>query len=143
VLAGASGWETDETFASVARHHGIVNSLGYVPDEDLPALYRGALAFAYVSIYEGFGIPVLEAMQSGTPVLTSSCSSMPEVGGQAVRYADPLSVSDIRRGLAELLGDAALRERCAELGIERARGFSWAATASAVLAALEQALLDA
>ncbi len=142
VLAGAAGWETDETFSSVARHTELVNSLGYVPDEDLPALYRRARVFAYVSLYEGFGIPVLEAMQSGTAVLTSSRSSMPEVGGEAARYADPLIVPDIRRGLSELLADPALRERCAERGIERARDFSWDATAAAVLAALDQARLD-
>ncbi len=139
VLAGAPGWETDATFASVAEHRELVTSLGFVPEEQLPALYRGASLFAYVSLYEGFGLPVLEAMQSGTAVLTSSVSSMPEVGGEAVRYANPHDVDDIRRGLAELIGDAALRERCARSGVERARGYDWDATAAAVLAALDEA----
>jgi glycosyltransferase involved in cell wall biosynthesis len=138
VLAGASGWQTEDSFASVARHAGLVQSLGYVPDEELPALYRGADLFAYVSLYEGFGIPVLEAMQCGTAVLTSSVSSMPEVGGEAARYADPLEVASIRRGLAELMGDADLRGRCARAGVERAGLFSWEQTAASVLAVLEE-----
>lgn len=136
VLAGASGWETDETFASVARHRDLVVTLGFVPDDELPALYRGAELFAYVSLYEGFGLPVLEAMQSGTAVLTSSVSSMPEVGGEAARYADPTDTGDIRRGLEELIGDPSLRERCVALGLERARRYSWDATAATVLQAL-------
>ncbi len=137
-LAGATGWQTDETFASVAAHEGLVRTLGYVPDEDLPSLYRQAEVFCYPSLYEGFGIPVLEAMQSGTAVLTSSVSSMPEVGGDAVRYADPRDVGDIRRGLAELLGDEELRRRCAAAGPIRARQFDWTASARIVLSALER-----
>jgi alpha-1,3-rhamnosyl/mannosyltransferase len=138
VLAGAAGWATDATFASVARHAELVSTLGYVPDDELPALYRGADVFAYMSLYEGFGIPVLEAMQSGTAVLTSSVSSMPEVGGEAARYADPLDVAAIRLALAELIGDAALRRRCVEAGLARAHLFSWQASAAAVLGALEE-----
>ncbi len=88
-LVGASGWETDETFASVAAHADIVRTLGHVSDQDLAALYRQADVFAYPSLYEGFGIPVLEAMQSGTAVLTSSVSSMPEVGGDAAQIRRP------------------------------------------------------
>src|SRR5439155_9710641 len=94
-LAGAPGWQTDSTFATAAAHRDLVQTLGYVPDEDLPSLYRQADVFCYVSLYEGFGIPVLEAMQSGTAGLTSSVSSMPEVGGEAARCADPRAVRDI------------------------------------------------
>lgn len=136
-LAGAPGWETDATFASAAAHAGLVLTLGYVPEDDLPALYRQAELFCYPSLYEGFGIPVLEAMQSGTAVLTSSVSSMPEVGGDAARYADPRDVGDIRRGLSELLGDPDLRSRCAAAGRARAEMFDWTATAETVLAVLE------
>jgi len=138
VLVGARGWEIDETFASVAAHSDLVKTLGYVADDELAALYRQADVFSYVSLYEGFGIPVLEAMQSGTAVLTSSVSSMPEVGGDAARYADPLDVRDIRRGLAELLGDAELRGRCAQAGIVRAGAFRWDETARRVLDVLER-----
>jgi glycosyltransferase involved in cell wall biosynthesis len=138
VLAGAPGWETAETFARVAEHAGSVTTLGYVPDEDLPALYRGADVFCYPSLYEGFGIPVLEAMQCGTAVLTAGRSSMPEVAGEAGCYVDPLDVADIARGLGELLSDAALRDRLAEVGLGRAREFTWTGTARAVLDALER-----
>ncbi len=103
VLAGAPGWDTDASFAAVAAHRELVRTLGFVPDADLACLYRQAELFCYLSLYEGFGIPVLEAMQSGVAVLTSSVSSMPEVGGDAARYADPTDVDDIRRALGELL----------------------------------------
>jgi glycosyltransferase involved in cell wall biosynthesis len=137
VLAGAAGWETDLTFAAAAAHQDLVRTLGYVPDEDLPSLYREAEVFCYPSLYEGFGIPVLEAMQSGTPVLTSSVSSMPEVGGDAALYADPRDVSDISRGLQELLSDPDLRRRCAAAGLIQATHFDWAQTARRVLMTLE------
>jgi alpha-1,3-rhamnosyl/mannosyltransferase len=137
VLAGAPGWETDRTFAAVAAHGELVQTLGYVPDEDLPCLYRRAELFCYPSLYEGFGIPVLEAMQSGTAVLTSSVSSMPEVGGDAARYADPHDVEDIRRGLRELLGDPDLRQRSARAGIVQATRFDWQQTSQRVLTVLE------
>lgn len=136
VLAGAPGWQTAETFASVAVHARLVKTLGYVPDEDLPALYRGAEVFCYPSLYEGFGIPVLEAMRCGTVVLTSGRSSMPEVAGDAARYVDPESSRDIERGLSELLVDPALRQRLAERGVQRARSFTWEETARAVLGVL-------
>jgi glycosyltransferase involved in cell wall biosynthesis len=135
-LAGAPGWQTDHTLSAAGAHPGLVRRLGYVADEDLPALYRHAELFAYVSLYEGFGIPVLEAMQSGTAVLTSDVSSMPEVGGDAARYADPIDVADIRRGLRELLVDPQLRAACERRGLEQAKCFSWSATASRVLEVL-------
>jgi glycosyltransferase involved in cell wall biosynthesis len=138
VLAGAPGWETDATFASVASHRDLVRTLGYVTDEDLRSLYRLAEVFCYVSLYEGFGIPVLEAMQSGTAVLTSSVSSMPEVGGDAARYADPHDVLDIRRGLRELMADEQLRHGSAAAGLQRASRFNWTTTARRVLEALEK-----
>jgi alpha-1,3-rhamnosyl/mannosyltransferase len=121
----------------VAAHAGVVKALGYVPDEELATLYRQADLFCYPSLYEGFGIPVLEAMQSGTAVLTSSVSSMPEVGGSAARYADPRDVGDIARGLRELITDPELRSRCAEAGIARSAAFDWTDTARRVLGVLE------
>ena len=138
VLVGAPGWETDATFASVAAHRDLVRTLGYLPDDELACVYRQADLLCYVSLYEGFGIPVLEAMRSGTAVLTSSVSSMPEVGGDAARYVDPLDVEDIRRGLRELLTDDELRLRCAAAGLARAALFDWTATARTVQATLER-----
>jgi glycosyltransferase involved in cell wall biosynthesis len=137
VLVGAPGWATEASFAAAARHRGVASTLGFVSDEELACLYRQADLFCYVSLQEGFGLPVLEAMQSGTAVLTSSVSSMPEVGGEAVCYADPCDVVDIRRGLRDLLGDPELRARLAASGIERARAFDWQHSAGRVVRFLE------
>jgi glycosyltransferase involved in cell wall biosynthesis len=138
LLAGGQGWQTDPTLAGIAQHGDFVRALGFVEEADLPALYRGAGLFCYPSLYEGFGIPVLEAMQSGTAVLTSSVSSMPEVGGDAVLYADPRDIGDIRRVLAGLLTDPDARARCAAAGPGRAALFDWDRTAAIVLEALEE-----
>jgi glycosyltransferase involved in cell wall biosynthesis len=138
VLVGARGWEEEETLAAVRRHAGLVRTLGYVEDGDLRALYRRATVFAYPSLGEGFGLPVLEAMTAGVPVLTSDRSSLPEVAGGAARLVDPEDTGTIRDGLAALLGDPAERDRRAVAGRERARAFSWDATARATLAALER-----
>jgi alpha-1,3-rhamnosyl/mannosyltransferase len=139
VLAGARGWQEDETFAAVRRHADRVRTLGYVEDADLQALYRCASVFAFPSLGEGFGLPVLEAMAAGTAVLTSDRSSLPEVGGDAARYVDPLDVEAIRAGLAALLRDPAERARLAARGRARAEEFSWARTARETLAVLEAA----
>ena len=139
VLVGGVGWETGEIDASIARHRDLVRPLGHVPDDDLPGLYREAALFAYPSLFEGFGLPVLEAMAAGTAVVTSNVSSLPEVGGDAVRYADPLDVGSIRNALADVLHDPRKRARLAAAGRERARLFSWERTARETLAAVEEA----
>jgi glycosyltransferase involved in cell wall biosynthesis len=139
-LAGTPGWGTDATFDAIARYRDFVRPLGYVPDADLPALYRGAELFCYPSLHEGFGLPVLEAMQCGTAVLTSAASSLPEVGGDAVRYVDPRDAAGIRDALAELLADPAQREELARRGPARAALFSWRRTAEQTLAAIESAV---
>jgi alpha-1,3-rhamnosyl/mannosyltransferase len=140
VLAGARGWQEEETFAAVRSHAHLVRTLGYVEDDELRALYRRAAAFAFPSLGEGFGLPVLEAMAAGTAVLTSDRSSLPEVGGDAARYVDPTDVGSIRGGLEALLGDPAERERLAALGRERAATFSWERTARETLALVESAI---
>jgi glycosyltransferase involved in cell wall biosynthesis len=139
VLVGASGWDTDATTAAIARHGDVVRALGHVAEEDLPALYRGADVVACPSLYEGFGLPVLEAMAAGAPVLTSDRSSLPEVAGDAAVLVDPTDTAAIAAGLRRLLGDRALRERLAGLGRERARAFSWTRCARETLAVLERA----
>lgn len=127
VVVGRPGWLYEETFAAVERY-GLqreVRFLGFVPQEDLPALYNLALALVYPSLYEGFGLPPLEAMACGTPVLTSSVSSLPEVVGEAAVLVDPADVSSIREGLRRLLEDGELRTRLREQGLARAREFTW------------------
>jgi alpha-1,3-rhamnosyl/mannosyltransferase len=125
VLVGPLGWDAGDTMTAIAAHPERVAAIGAVTDADLPALYRRATAFAYPSLYEGFGLPVLEAMIAGVPVLTSDTSSMPEVGGDATLYVAPRDVASIRDGLARLLTDDALRARLATAGPARAAEFSW------------------
>jgi len=102
-----------------------VRLLGFVPQEDLLALYANAAVFVYPSFYEGFGLPVLEAMSQGTPVLTSKKSSLPEVGGDAVLYCEPSDVEEIARVLRKILLDENLRRTLAERGKKRSGNFSW------------------
>lgn len=130
-VAGGEGWRAggilETARASPARDR--IRLLGSVPGRDLPALYAGATVFALASLYEGFGLPVLEAMAAGTPVLTSDVSSLPEVAGDAALLVDPHSTDAIRDGLERLLGDPALRGRLARRGRERERRFTWRRTA--------------
>ncbi|MGB9723986.1 MAG: glycosyltransferase family 4 protein [Chloroflexia bacterium] len=127
IVVGRPGWLYQATFAAVERYglQGEVRFLGFVPQEDLPALYNLALALLYPSRYEGFGLPPLEAMACGTPVLTSRVSSLPEVVGEAAVLVDPADVSSIREGLRRLLEDADLRAHLREQGLARAREFTW------------------
>jgi glycosyltransferase involved in cell wall biosynthesis len=106
-----------------------IRCLGFVRTEDLPPLFAGAAVFAFPSLYEGFGIPVLEAMACGVPVVASNCSSLPEVGGAAVSYFDPMDADALAACLVELLTDEALRRARREAGLARAADFSWARTA--------------
>jgi glycosyltransferase involved in cell wall biosynthesis len=137
-LVGALGWDTAETVYSLRRHSALVRPLGYVEDDRLRELYRGADLFAYPSLYEGFGLPVLEAMASGTPVLTSRSSSLPEVAGEAAIYVEPQEADSIADGLRQALTDPARRARLSESGIDRARRFSWERTAAETLSVLEE-----
>jgi glycosyltransferase involved in cell wall biosynthesis len=136
-LVGPKGWENEE-FEQLTRSHAAdVKLLGYVSDDDLAALYQACTVFSYPSLYEGFGLPVLEAMACGAPVLTSRVSSMPEIAGEAARYVNPLDAGDIRAGLTELLESADLRESLSAAGREQAAKFSWERTARETIEALE------
>ena len=108
---------------------GRIAWIGYVPEGDLPALYNGAAVVAYPSTYEGFGLPALEAMSCGTPVLAGRAGALPEVVGDAGVLADPLDVHAMARELVGLLEHPAHRERVRELGLERSRAFTWSRTA--------------
>jgi glycosyltransferase involved in cell wall biosynthesis len=101
-----------------------VRLLGFVPDEDLPALYKGAIFFVYPSLYEGFGLPALEAMRMGTPVLISNVSSLSEVGGDAALYCNPENISSIVSGIERLLADVGLRQTLSEKASVQAKYFS-------------------
>jgi glycosyltransferase involved in cell wall biosynthesis len=127
VIAGPQGWRSSRVFESVRRHglHGEVQFAGHVSSEQLVALYNGAAAFAYPSLYEGFGLPVLEAMACGTPTLTSNVASLPEVAGDAAVLVDPRDVDSIRTGLEQVLLDTELRGRLRDAGHLQAARFSW------------------
>jgi glycosyltransferase involved in cell wall biosynthesis len=109
-----------------------VRFFGFVPERTLAALYRLASVFAFPSLYEGFGLPPLEAMACGTPVVTSRLSSLPEVVGDAAVLVDPYSVADIAAGLARILEDAELRKHLVAAGRQRAHHFSWERSVRAV-----------
>ncbi len=143
VLAGGWGWKSGairEALKATGRkaegttpyrlrpstlRSSWIHHLGYVPSADRPALYRAATAFAWPSVYEGFGLPVLEAMASGTPVITSHTSSLPELTNGAAILVNPFRTEEIAMALRELMSSEALRERLRRKGLERAREFSW------------------
>jgi glycosyltransferase involved in cell wall biosynthesis len=134
VLGGGSGWseEVDEAIAAVPAHLRLVRP-GYLRFSDLPGYLGGALIVAFPSRGEGFGLPVLEAMACGAPVLTTHRTSLPEVGGDAVAYTEPDSES-IRAGLRALLDDPVRRQALGDAGYARSQEFTWAASAEAHLA---------
>jgi glycosyltransferase involved in cell wall biosynthesis len=138
VLAGQRGWKYEEVLAAAARLDGRVRFLDYLTEEELPGLYAGATALVYPSLYEGFGLPVVEAMACGTPVITSRTSSLGEVAGDAARLVDPESEADIADALHALAGDAALRRELSRRGIARAAAFSWERTGRETLAVYEE-----
>jgi len=140
VLAGAEGWNNEELRVELDRPGaGTIVRTGHVSDEDLDALYRGADAFAYLSLYEGFGLPVVEALARGVPSVVSNTSSLPEVVGDAAILVDPEDVGEIADALARVLTDPDVADDLRRGGRERAAGFTWAATARATLDAYRRA----
>lgn len=142
VLVGKPAFRHSEVLGRV-RQYGLEEQViftGYVPDEDLPVLYRGADVFAYPSLYEGFGLPVAEAMACGTPTLASDRSAMPEVVGDAAILVDPESTRSISDGLYRVLSDPRLAAKLSERGVCRTRNFTWDTTARVTLSAFEAAV---
>jgi len=142
VMAGRKGWLYDQIFQQVGRL-GLETEVifpGYVPQDDLPALLSGARLFVFSSLYEGFGLPVLEAMACGTPVLCSNVSSLPEVAGDAALLVDPLDAKGMAEAMNHLLQDEGLRTQLVERGFWQVRQFSWDRCARETLAVLEDAL---
>lgn len=135
--------DRNASFASVERAESDgVEYLGRVSDDELARLYRGALAFAFPSLYEGFGIPPLEAQASGTPVVAARASSLPEVLGDSAVWVDPFDEADIARGLALVADDPQLREELRAKGFANARRFSWPQSAERVNALIDEMLAD-
>ena len=141
VLAGRRGWLEAETIraAELSEARGDILFTGYVPDADLPAVYSGALCFAYPSYFEGFGLPILEAMQCGTPVIAGNRTSLPGVAGDAALLVDPFDQAAIGNGLVRLIKNADYRAELRVKGLDRAAAFSWKNTARLTLEAYERA----
>ena len=127
VISGAKGWMFEAVFQAVERLNLRDRVLfpDFVSDDDLPALYAGATLFVYPSLYEGFGLPVAEAMACGAPVVSSNASSLPEVGGDAVLYFDPRNVDAIAETIRRALSDESLQNYLRARGIAQAKKFSW------------------
>ena len=140
VIVGKKGWMYDAIFAELTAR-GLADRVvftGYVPEEDLPRLYGGARAFVYPSLYEGFGLPVLEAMQCGTPVVTTDISSMPEVVGDAALMVHPDDMNGLAGALTRVLSDDALAADLRQRGLARAAEFSWERCARETRAVYEE-----
>jgi glycosyltransferase involved in cell wall biosynthesis len=127
IIGGAKGWFYEDVFARVEELGlgGEVVFPGYIPVSELPLWYNAAELFVYPSLYEGFGLPPLEAMACGTPVVTANTSSLPEVVGEAGLTVDPLDVEALTEAMRQALNDEALRQEMRERGLKRAKGFSW------------------
>jgi glycosyltransferase involved in cell wall biosynthesis len=144
VLAGGKGWLYDELFAKVETLdlEGKVVFPGYVMSEELPLWYNAAIALAYPSVYEGFGLPVLEAQACGTPVLTSNVSSLPEAAGSAALVVDPYDVEALAIGINQILTDESLRLELRAHGLTHAQEFTWPRTALETARIYKRALTE-
>jgi glycosyltransferase involved in cell wall biosynthesis len=140
VIAGGKGWLYEAIFQEVERLSlkGRVFFLGYVPEEDLPALYNLADLFVFPSFYEGFGLPPLEAMACGTPVVVSALSSLPEVVGDGALLIPPRDIEALAGAMEKALCAPSLREELRRKGLERAKRFSWGDAAKRLLAIYKQ-----
>lgn len=127
VIAGGKGWLEDPIYQTLhdEQMENYVHFIGFADEEHLPALYSGACCLAFPSLYEGFGLPVLEAMACGTPVITSNVSSLPEVAGDAALLVNPYNLDELVHALQRLIDDNDLRQQLIERGLERVKQFTW------------------
>ncbi len=140
VIVGKRGWLYEDILKAPEKYkvENKVKFLDFVEDEDLPGLYKNALCFVLPSLYEGFGLPVLEAMRQGCPVLISNVSSLPEVGGEAAMYFDPENVDNITKALEKVIASEKLRQEMIKKGYEQVKKFSWEKTAKKTLEVLQE-----
>ena len=139
VLVGSWGWNTNELRRRLWRKdvHSWVHKLGYIKSEDIPAIYRSATIFVWPSFYEGFGLPVLEALACGTPVITSHVSSMPEIAENSAIYIDPFNIQDITNAIKSVVQSKPLLDQLRKNGLEQAKKFTWEKTAKETIKLFE------
>lgn len=140
LIVGKKGWQYEDILAAPEKY-GVSESvkfLDFVSDDELSILYKNAIAYVLPSLYEGFGLPVLEAYQNGCPVITSNVSSLPEAAGDGALYVDPKDSKEIAKAMEKMMNDSALRKKLIEKGKEQLKKFSWEKTAKETLAVLEQ-----
>ena len=143
IVVGVEPIEQRAGLTELIGELGIVENctvFGYAPEEDIAPLLSGAEALAFCSLYEGFGLPILDAFRCETAVLTSNVSSMPEVAGEAAVYCDPSDSGSIATGMARLLRDADLRDLLVRRGRERVKQFTWEDTAKSIIRIFEKCL---
>lgn len=135
VIAGGKGWLEDPIYEAMNRTQmqDHVHFIGFADESDLPSLYSGAICFAFPSLYEGFGLPILEAMSCGTPVVTSNISSLPEVAGDAALTINPYDVGELTHALEKIISDSALRDTLIKKGYERVQQFTWESSAQQLI----------
>ena len=144
VLVGGKGWKYENIFKQIEQL-GLsdqVVSTGYVAEEDKAAIYQMAKLFVYPSLYEGFGMPIAEAMAAGVPVITSNVSSMPEVAGDAGILIDPKNVEDITDAMQRLLLDEVLHKQCVQRGLQQCMKFTWEQSADTLVKMYEEIMQE-
>lgn len=141
VLTASKSWKDADVYKSMERLNlrDRIHELGYVEQQDMPCLYNLADAYVYPSLYEGFGLPILEAMQSGCPVVASDATSIPEVAGNAATLVDPLDTKALADGIYQILTDQRLREKLINSGFKQAEKFSWDRCAKIILDTIRKA----
>lgn len=140
IIVGKKGWLYEDILKAPEKYGVLeeVKFLDFVEDNELPLLYKNALCFVLPSLYEGFGLPVLEAMKNGCPVITSNVSSLPEAGGDAAMYFNPEDSDDIAKAIKKVVEDKTLREEMVKKGFVQVKKFSWEKTATQTLRVLEE-----
>jgi len=138
VIVGPRRYRADHAVEAAGAVSERVHFTGYVTDRQLAACYRSSTLFVFPSLYEGFGLPALEAMAQGVPIACSSAGSLPEVCGDAAFYFDPRSVDEMTGAIERLLADTGLRRKLGAAGVERAKDFSWTRTAERTVEIYEQ-----
>lgn len=137
-ITGLKNWNSDEIFPYIEKNlKGRVKILGYISEEELIAFYQIAEIYIYPSLYEGFGLPILEAQACGCPVLTSSETSCPEVAGKGALIVNPYSVDSIADGIYSILDNSRMRKKLINAGYENLKRFSWSKTTSLIIKSFE------